>query len=199
MIEHYTEMDRLVLERWSDVIGLIEAQRVAQDQIEVTLGVAGERILRWVRERGFEGEMSPRDGELWVWRPSWYDKRKAVAKVYFALGGLCPIGFRKVEDSYPYLWVCTYPLEDFKKKESERVKFAQALRVALGDQAREWEDTDIEDANFPLGRHLRQYGSTERIQWLLDPNRLVEFSKEHLPALFALADTIDSELQRIAA
>jgi hypothetical protein len=76
------------------------------------------------------------------------------------------------------------------------VKFAQGLRTALGDNARAWEAEDIDDADHPLGRYLRQYDNAARARLLLDPDSFLTFGKEHLPVLFGLADTIDSELQR---
>ena len=197
MFDNYTEMDRLVLERWPEVMGLIDAHEKTQDAMEDALKAVGDRVLRWVREQGFDGEMSARDAELDVWRPAWYDKRKEEPKVYLTLGGFCPLGFRKVEDNFPYLWVRTYPLERYKLKEPDRVKFAQALRAALGEDARNWDADDVEDADHPLGRYLRQYDESARARLLLDPDAFVSFCKEHLPALFALSNMIDAELQRV--
>jgi hypothetical protein len=199
VFDNYTEMDRLVLERWPDVIGLLDAQKAAQQHIEDALGAFGERVTRWVRDRGFDGAISARDAEFNAWRPGWYDKRKNEAKVLLTLGGFCPIGFRKVDAKYPYLWVNTYPLDRFRVKPPERVKLAQALRTALGDEARSWEAEDVDDADHPLGRYLRQYDNAARARLLLDPDDLLAFCKEHLPVLFALSDRIDSELQRLGA
>jgi hypothetical protein len=199
VFDNYTDMDRLILERWSDVVGLIDAHRAAQDHIEAALEAAGERVIRWVREQGFDGEMRPRDAELHTWRPSWYDKRKGESKVLLTLGGLCPVGFRRVDEAYPFLWVMTHQLADFKIKEPERVKLAHSLRLALGDAARSWDDAGVDDADHPLGRYLRQYDNDTRARLLLNPDSLVDFCKEHLPALFALADTIEAELQKLTA
>lgn len=196
MFDNYTEMDRLVLERWPDVLGLIDAHRAVQEHIEVALESVGERIARWAREQGFDGEMSARQAEFHVWRPGWYDKRKDEAKVLLTLGGFCPVGFRKVNYKHPYLFVHTYPLDRFKVKPPDRIKFAQALRTALGDQARSWEAEDVDDAEAPLGRYLRQYDNAARARLILDPDMLFAFCQEHLPTLFALSGTIDAELQR---
>ena len=195
MFENYTDMDRLVLERWPDVLGLIEAQKTAQDHIEAALESVGDRITRWVREQGFDGEMKPRQAEYHAWRPGWYDKRRVDAKVRLTLGGFCPAGYRKVDDKYPYLWINTYSLESFKVKPPDRVKFGQALRSALGDEARTWEDEHIDDADGPLGRYLRQYDNAARARLMMDPENLLAFFKEHLPTLFGLADRIDHELK----
>lgn len=199
MFDNYTEIDRLVLERWPEVLGIIDAHRTAQEHMEIALESVADRIARWVREQGFEGEMSAKQAEFSVWRPEWHDKRKGEAKVLLTIGGFCPTGYRKLNDKYPYLWVNTFPLERFKVKAPERIKFAQALRVALADDAPTWEAENIDDADHPLGRYLRQYDNTARARLVLEPDALVGFCKEHLPSLFALAPIIDSELQRLGS
>jgi hypothetical protein len=115
------------------------------------------------------------------------------------LGGFCPIGFRKVDANYPYLWVNTYPLDRFKVKPPDRVRFARGLRAALGDNARTWEAQDIDDADHPLGRYLRQYDNAARARLLLEADSFLAFAKEHLPDLFGLAEIIDLELQKLGA
>lgn len=196
MFENYSDMDRLVLERWPDILGLIEAHKATQDQIEAALDTVGDRITRWVREQGFDGVMEARQGEYHVWRPEWYDKRREEAKVLLTIGGFCPAGYRKVNDKYPYLWVNTYTLERFKVKAADRASFGQALRAALGDEVRNWEDEHVDEADGPLGRYLRQYDNAARARLVLESDALFLFCKEHLPTLFGLADVVDAELKR---
>jgi hypothetical protein len=197
VFDNYTDMDRLVLERWPDVVGLMEAQKTTQEHVENALESAGERLTRWVREQGFDGAMSARDAEYHTWRPAWYDKRKDEAKVFLTLGGFCPVGFRKVDAKYPYLWVNTYTLDRFKIKPPDRTKFAQGLRAALGPEATSWDVEDVDDADAPLGRYLREYDNAARARLLLDSDAFVNFCRTHLPVLFSLADVIDTQLQRI--
>ena len=45
----YSAMDQLVLQRWSDVVGLVEAHREVQDRIEEMIEVVGDRVARWAR------------------------------------------------------------------------------------------------------------------------------------------------------
>jgi len=49
----YSDMDQLVLQRWTDVVGLLEAHRGVQDRIEEMIEVVGERVARWARPLGF--------------------------------------------------------------------------------------------------------------------------------------------------
>ncbi len=131
--------------------------------------------------------------------PAWYDKRKDAMKVRFVVGAFCPIGFRKVDEPYPYLWAYTEGLERFRVKAPDRIRFAQAVRVALGEAAPAWEGEGVDDADQPLGQYLRRYDNASRAKLLLDPDALFAFFTEHLPALFAIAPVIDAELQRLVS
>ena len=82
----YTDMDRLIIRRWTDVVGLIEAHREAQDRIEEMIDVVGERVARWAQPLGFEIETCAKDGEFQAWRPGWADRKKGT-KVRLVLGG----------------------------------------------------------------------------------------------------------------
>jgi hypothetical protein len=192
----YTEMDNLVIERWTDVVGLIEAHREAQDRIQEMIDVVGERVARWARPLGFEVETFAKDAEFQAWRPSWADRRKG-ARVQLALGGFCPIGYRKQEAKHPYLWVYTDDLEAFKVKPAERIQFSQALRTSLGDDAKTWEADGTDDADEPLGRYLTAVSEDDRLKTIASPDALFSFVTDHYPTVFALADHIDSELTKL--
>ncbi len=197
MADSYTDLDRLILERWTDVVGLINAHKEVQDHVEAVVETVAERVARWARDQDFESDVSARDAQFYVWRPAWYDKRKGESRVTFILGGFCPAGFRKVNDPHPYLWVDTSALEHFKVKEPERIRFAQGLRSALGDHARDWEAEGLDDADLPLGRYLREYDNEARAKLLLDPDALFAFCTQHLPTVMGLADVVDAELKRL--
>src|SRR5436853_7794355 len=118
----YTDMDHLVLQRWADVVGLIEAHRDTQDRIEQIIDVVGERVARWARPLGFETRVDAKAAQFHAWRPHWSERRKDP-KVELVLGGFCPLGFRKVDAPNPYLWVFTHGLENYRMKEPERIAF----------------------------------------------------------------------------
>jgi hypothetical protein len=192
----FNDVERLILERWTEVVGLIDAHETLQDRLEEQIQSVADRVGRWARPQGFEVDSSPRDGEINAWKPAWADRRKDP-KVFLTIGGFYPIGFRKVEDSHPYMWVYTMNLEQYKLKEQQRTAFAHALRTALGGRAREWEAHDVDDLEGPLGRYLVEYDTTFRVKLLPDPDALFEFCTKQFESLFALADTIDAELQRL--
>jgi hypothetical protein len=190
-------MDRLILERWTDVIGLLEAQRQTQDRIQEMIDVVGERLERWAQPLGYEIEANAKDAEFYAWRSAWADRRRG-AKVHLVLGGFCPHGYRKTEESHPYLWVYTDMLENFKVKEPERAAFARSLRAALGDAAKRWEADGIDDDGQPLGRRLTDISDADRPKLVASPDALYDFAVAHFPTVFELSDTIETELAKLA-
>ena len=192
----FNDVERLILERWPEVVGLIDAHETLQDRLEEQIQIVADRVGRWARPHGFEVDSSPRFAEINAWRPAWADRRKEP-RVFLTVGGFYPAGFRKVDAAYPYAWVYTMNLADYKLKEPQRTAFAHALRTALGDRAIEWDADDVDDLEGPLGRYLVEYDNTFRAKLLLDPDALFAFCTTHFPNLFSVADTIDSELQRL--
>jgi hypothetical protein len=193
---NYSDLDRLVLERWMDVKNLAEAQRDVQDRIEQVVEIAGERIGRWLREQGYESECEADGGEIAAWRPAWADRRRG-AMVSLLLGGFCPSGFRKTDESHPYLWVYTGGLEEFRVKEPARIALAADLRRELGTEAAHWEDHDTDDTDTPLGRYLKEFGAREQCEFVSSPEALLSFAMEQYPKIFALSDAIDACLARL--
>jgi len=189
-------MDQLVLQRWTDVVGLLEAHRGVQDRIEEMIEVVGERVARWARPLGFETSVETRDAEFRAWRPGWSEKRRDP-KVVLALGGFCPLGFRKTDAKHPYQWVYIEGLSNYRMKEPERIAFAGTLRSALGDQAKSWEADGVDDTECPLGRYVTGISNIERAQLVSSPEALFAFVVEQYPRLFALADVIDAELKKL--
>jgi hypothetical protein len=189
-------MDQLILQRWNDVVGLIDAHRDAQDRIEEMIEVVGERVARWARPLGFETSVDTKQAQFEAWRPHWAEKRKDP-KVVLVLGGFCPFGFRKIDAAHPFQWVSTSGLSNYRMKDPERIAFAQSLRNAVGDDAKSWEADGIDDADEPLGRYLTTINDKDRARLIVNPDDLFAFANEHFQPLFRLADVIDAELAKI--
>jgi hypothetical protein len=189
-------MDQLILQRWSDVVGLIEAHKETQEKVEEMITVTGERMQRWARPLGYELSIVAKDAEIQASRFSWIDKRRG-SKVSLAVGGFCPLGYRKTEQKHPYLWVYTEDLANFRLKEPDRIAFAQSLRAALGDEAKHWDADGVDDATGPLGRYLVDVSDSDRTTMISNPDRLFEFATNSFQPLFAIADVIDAELAKV--
>jgi hypothetical protein len=192
MSEIYSDLDRLVIERWEDIRGLIKAQKDVQSRIDEVIEQVGERLRRWAAPLGFNVDAVLADGEFHAWRSGWADKRKGP-RVYFVVGGFWPNGYRKFDVKFPYISLYTGSLEDFRIKEEERAAFGRALRAALDGQGPRWEDGSKDD-EYPLNRYLKDVDSARRSELILDADRLFEFGQKQLTDLFTLADLVETQL-----
>jgi hypothetical protein len=192
----YSDMDRLIIERWSDIVGLIEAHRETQDRIEEMIDIVGQRMTRWARPHGYEVEADGKWAEFRFVKTSWIDKRRGP-KIHLAVGGFCPTGYKKMDADHPYLFVYTRPLSEFRLKEAEISAFSHALRTALGADARAWEAPGVDDVEEPLGRYLNSMSDADRTRLVASEDALFDFVVEQAPTLFALSPAIDAELGRL--
>jgi hypothetical protein len=107
-----------------------------------------------------------------------------------------PLGYRKIKDEHPSLWVCT---DTFRMKGVERDEFGRELRSALGEQAEGWQHDEASDAEAPLGKSLTDITDKDRIQLIADPERLYQFATGAFEQLFPLADVIEQTLAKFRA
>jgi hypothetical protein len=170
--------------------------RQVQDRLEERIGTIEERLQRWAKEQGYEIELDAKQALISAFLPAWSDKRRG-AKVSLVLGAFCPLGYRKVENKYPYLAVYTGGLENFKIRREGRLDFAEALHQQLGDQAKEWRDPTVDDAETPLWRDLKEYDDNARCAFAADPDKLYEFAIRHLQELFQLSSFITAALEKL--
>ena len=199
MADAYTDVDKLILERWHDVIGLMEAHDELQGRIGDLIDDVGDRLEKWGGERGYELETDAKRAEFYAWKPTWVNRRKDEAEVYYAVGSFAPMGYRSIKDAHPYLWVCTENLEFLKMKDAERIEFARELRRVLGDRAKPWLNADTDDADAPLGKYLTDTDDQLRVRLISDSDELFEFAAKGFEELFTLSDALDEMLAKSRA
>ena len=90
----FNDVERLILERWPEVVGLIDAHETLQDRLEEQIQIVADRVGRWARPHGFEVDSSPRFAEINAWRPAWADQRKEP-RVFLTVGGFYPAWVQK--------------------------------------------------------------------------------------------------------
>jgi len=196
MATEYTDVDRLILGRWDDVMGLFDAHGELQDHVEEMIDEVGERLERWLEGRGYGVTSEGKAPAYYIAKDDWFVKRKDDYTVYFEIGGFAPRGYRKVKDDHPYAWLHTANLEFLRMRETERIEFAKALRQELGELAKNWAHEDVDDADSPLGRAFVDIKDADRVDLISDPDKLFEFATKACEELFALADPIDRVLAR---
>jgi hypothetical protein len=196
MATEYTDVDRLILGRWQDVMGLLEAHEELQDRMEEVIDDVGNRLERWLEERGYEVKSESKAPSFWVGKANWFNRRKDDWAICFEIGGFAPFGFRKVREDHPFSWLHTGNLEFLRMKEAERIDFARALRQELGDVAKNWAHKNVDEADAPLGRYFTEISDRDRVELIADPDKLFEFATKACEELLTLTEPIDRVLAR---
>jgi hypothetical protein len=192
----YTDIDRLILGRWDEVSDILAAREELQGRVGEVIEVAGERLGRWLDQKGYLLDVVTKDGEYHAYRKEWDDKRRGPY-AYFVLGGFCPRGYRKTDEPHPYLWLRTELLEGYKVKADERRALAASMRKALGHAASEWDDDGCDDADAPLGRYLVEIDNRARADIISSPEKLYAFATNEFPKIFATADVVERCVGRV--
>ena len=196
MATEYTDVDRLLFARWQDVGELIDARDELFERVRDVIDEVGDRLSRWLEEREYEMRPEPAKPSYYVARPSWYYRRRDDYCVYFDIGAFAPFGYGKVKDDHPYAWLFTDQLEFLRMKESERVDFARALRLELGDAAKDWAHPETQDQEAPLGRYFTDIRDGDRVELIADPDKLFHFATRTCEELFTLSEPIDRVLAK---
>lgn len=190
----YTDVDRLILERWDDTRGLLDAYEELQDRIHDVITEVGERLSEWAAPQGYMVDTDAKLPSIFVYRNTWMNRKRDDALVYFELTDFAPLGYRRVKENHPAVWVWIDNLQMLRMKERERVQFARDLRSNLGDLAAEWKHEECDDSDCPLGKTLADVSDSERVRLISDPDALFAFATDALKLAFALSDAMEKTL-----
>ncbi len=188
----YTDVDRLLLERWTEVVALRSAFDGLLDRMRETIEGGGMKANRWVEERGWKMDFGAKDPYIDFYRPEW--ERRGEAALYFRIGDFAPTEYGAVDNDHPYTWLLTGDLGRLKLSEAERGAFGRELRKALGAEASKWDHRDCNDAAEPIGRFHEQISDLDRVRWMSHPDELTQFLTSSMEEAMALAPTIDTVL-----
>lgn len=196
MSSHYTDVDRLILERWNEVQDLQDAFKGLTDRMRDTVEDVMVKAERWLDEQGYRCEYDVRRPEISAWKSGW-EARRGQPGIRLVVGEFAPLGYGKVRSEHPFLWVMTATLDLMKMKEAERIQFARQLRQTLGPSAAKWDHREVSDADSPLGRYVNELPETERVALAAQPQKMLEFVQAGFTELFETAAAIDATLAAV--
>lgn len=191
----YTDVDRLMLDRWNDVIALFEARDELLSKITNTIDTVCQRVGPWLEENGYEWEGDEKHPSIWAWKKDW-EKPRGEPLITLEISDFAPIGFGRVENDNPWMWVRTDNLERIRLKAPDRVRFARDLKAALGTAASKWEHEDCEEDSEPLGRYCTDVSDQQRLELVKQPARMVEFLQAGFKEMFELVPALDETLRK---
>ncbi|MBA3231792.1 MAG: hypothetical protein H0T05_03140 [Acidobacteria bacterium] len=195
----YTDVDRLILERWDDTKGLLEAFEELQDRMLDVIDDGGERLKRWAEQHDCIIDVQAKEPSYHFYKEAWKNRRKDDALVYFTLADFAPVGYRKVKNDHPYVWLYTDNLQMMRMKEPDRVEFARQLRANLGDSAARWSHPETIDADSPLGRYMTDVSDADRVRLVAEPDELLKFATTAIEDALLLSDAVNLTLEHFKA
>lgn len=189
MPHRYTDVDRMILSRWTEVIGLREAFGELQDRIKAVLDETLTKVAAQAHERGFSSEHNAKEPYICFWKKEWETKTWKAAGISILIKDFAPFEYGKVRDEHPWMYLDIQ--EAGKLKIKDRTAFANTIRAGLTPALRaKWEVADVDIEDFPVGITSREITDADRVQWMSDPAALAQFllarldeSREIIPAV----------------
>lgn len=197
MPHRYTDVDRMILNRWTEVTGLREAFDELLDRMRDVLGDTLPKAVEQARIRGFECDFNAKLPSLWFWKPAWAAKSSKEAGVYFFVSDFAPMQYGKSGYEHPET---TVRIEDLHRlKIRDRPAFAQAVKAALPKEIRtKWESETGALDECPLGLSHRTISPLDRVNWMQEPAALIQFLAEKMDEAMEVVPGVDKALAEVA-
>jgi hypothetical protein len=188
-----TELDNLLLERWSDATALRDALVDLEERLESSLEAVASRLHPWLKEPGYPlFQVESKYAALSIAKASWAPEGSIrKARVTCVFGALFPYGYRHVDDDHPYLWVGAGGLS-----RDEREEFQARLAERLSGLPDRWINDDVSD-DYPAGMYIASHGEKERVELARSEEALEAFIKAHIGKLIAIGNEVDAVLAEL--
>lgn len=188
MAEPLTELDKFLLNQWTDASALREALTDLEQRLSDRLRGVADRLPPWLESRGFIlQDIEAKYACINVGKKAWMSA-DGEARIYISVAALYPFGFRRNEEDHPYVWVYTYGLS-----KAEQKAFRDAAVKRIGEKPGYWINDDCSQ-KAPVGRYIRSHGDAERVQLALSEDALEAFVKEQLEPLLEISADLDAAL-----
>lgn len=183
----FDDVDRVILDKWSEVSELVEAYQAVRDKLRTQLEDLGEQLEGWAKERDFQLEVDGKGGELRVFKRTWVRPNRDKPWACLTVGGFEFDGVFKGDDSAPY--ACVYCLAG-KGRKSFKDSFYSNLRGTLDPEA-----LALWNAATSTDCPLNQYSKEESCRaLLLDSEKFLEFVTDQLNELVEFADPVSNAI-----
>jgi len=196
MPHRYTDVDRMILNRWTEVIGLREAFDELQDRMKGVLEESLVKVAAQAQERGFSTEHSAKDPYICFWKKEWETKTWKAAGISILIKDFAPRAYGRVRDEHP--WTYLDIQEAGKLKVKDRSAFANAVRGSLTPAMKaKWEVADVDVEDFPVGIISREVDDAERVRWMSEPDALAQFLLARLDEAQEIVPAVDKALEGV--
>jgi hypothetical protein len=190
----WTDLDRLILDRWGDVIEFRQALQSVELKIAASVAEVGRRVEVWAKDQGYQSNSDVNDAGVYIYRPEWVVDENAL--VWFVVGSIAPRGFRKVTDHFPFIGV--YLLLPGVNGPA-REQFAYDLQAEWGPLWASFRHDPEEPQRYALLEYLQQVDAKARETAILDPEALFTLVRQQFERLLPLTAGIDARLKAVQA
>jgi hypothetical protein len=197
MVNHYEDVDLMLLKRWEEVKAVRSAFDDLMDRmremIETTLG----KITHTVAERGMSCGSDAKYPSIWFWKKEWEIRSSKEPGIYFHLLDFAPAEYGKVEGDHPAMWFKCDDFSRLKYRESSE-EFSRLLLASLSPELMlKWGHEDADLSESPLGKECSEVSESERVHMVTEPEALTKFVIERLDEFMELVPAIDQALQKV--
>lgn len=195
MPHRYTDVDRLILDRWQEVSGLREAFDELLDRMEDVLGDTLAKVAVQAQERGLSCDFTAKDPSIWFWKKEWEGRGKEPG-ISILIKDFAPALYGRVRDEQP--WCYLDISEAGKLRVKDRLAFGHAIRAKLAADTRaKWEASDTDLDVMPLGINYREVKDVERVGWMAEPGELLRFLVARLDEAQEIVPAVDKALAAV--
>src|SRR5436309_185518 len=185
MASRYTDVDLMILKRWDEVKGVLEAFDglvcLMQDIVEASL----RKVAVVATEKGLSSDVNLKRPSIWFWKREW-ENRKKEPGISFEVFDFAPADYGKDVEDHPSMWVMTDGFSKLKMREGSE-DFGRAVRAALSPELlAKWSHEDADLSDSPLGRECHDLCETDRVRLMAEPEALGRFIVERMDEFMEL-------------
>ena len=195
MPHRYTDVDRMILSRWTEVVGLRDAFDELLGRMRDVLGDTLSKVAAQASERGWGCDYDVKMPEVYFWKKEWVARTSREAGVYFGVSDFAPSQYGRSREEHPCLSLRTEDLSRLKIRDGEG--FGRETRIALSPELRsKWEAGAGDLDHWPLGVVYRDIDEAQRVHWMAEPGQLVHFLVERLNECEELVPAVNQALTK---
>jgi hypothetical protein len=196
MPHRYTDVDRLLLGRWSEAVGVRDAFDGLLMRMRSVVESAMQRAATAASEKEWRSESNVKRPSIWFWTRDW-ENRRGEPGVYIEVFDFVPAEYGKDVEPYPSTWLMLDQLSRLRLRESDE-DVGRAIRTAISpDLFAKWNHVDVDLTEGILGRDHVEITSADRLRLVSEADALTSFINEALADASELVPLVDEALRKM--
>jgi len=196
MSHRYTDVDRMILSRWTEVVGLRGAFDELLERMRDVLEDSLAKLAAHAQELGYSCDHDAKNPSFRFWKKEWETKTWKAPGVSLLVKDFAPMAYGRVRDDHPWMYLDIQ--EAGKIKVKDRLAFGQAIRSALDAPLRaKWEVADAAIEDFAVGVISREIDDAERLRWMSEPQELQRFMLARMDEAQEIVPAVNVAIEQV--